>query len=281
LIKILNLLKNRSHLFWVLTGLLGVLAVGLADYLTGTELAFSLFYLVPIMLVAWFSGGKAGLAFSLVSAVAWFTADTLSGQTYSRPIIPFWNAGIRLSFFLVVTLLLTALKHLENERGLARLDELTGAANRRHFFEVAQAELDRSRRYKNPFSIAYIDLDDFKVVNDRWGHRVGDELLCALVKQLRRHLRKTDFLARLGGDEFIILFPETDQPAARTTVAKLQKVLLDEMQAHQWPVTFSIGILTCRDSSLTPDDLINQADALMYSVKKSGKDDLAFSTLAG
>ena len=279
--NILVTLNNRSQTFWLITGLIGVVIVGFADYTTGREIAFSLFYLIPIVLVTWYSGNKLGLVISGASAVAWFTADTLAGQAYSSPVIPYWNAAVRLSFFVVVTFLLSSLKGLEHERAAARQDDLTGAANRRHFFEVVQAELDRSQRYQRPFTLVYFDIDGFKAINDQWGHQVGDQLLCAVVKQARRHLRKTDFLARLGGDEFIILLPETGSKVAHAAATNLQQVLVAEMGSHHWPVTFSIGTLTCVDASLTPDELIVKADALMYSVKKNGKSGIAFGVYGG
>jgi diguanylate cyclase (GGDEF)-like protein len=274
-------LEKRGRLFWVTIGSIGVAAAGLADFLTGRELAFSLFYLIPILLVTWFAGRNLGLAMSAACAIAWFTADALTGQSYSEPVIRYWNAAVRLSFFVLVTLLLPALKALEREKEVARVDQLTGASNRRHFFEAAQRELDRSQRYKHPFTIVYIDLDDFKAVNDQWGHRAGDQLLCAVVHRAKRLLRKTDFLARSGGDEFIVLLPETDQEAARVTVSKIQLALLDEMRGHHWPVTFSMGALTCIDARIPAEALIKKADDLMYSVKKNGKNAVAYAIYAG
>jgi diguanylate cyclase (GGDEF)-like protein len=273
-------LEKRSPLFWMTTGLIFVAGVGIADFKTGSELAFSLFYLIPIVLVTWFAGKKLGLVMCVISAITWFIADDLTGQAYSQPIIRYWNAAVRLGFFVVVTLLLPLLKELDREKEMARIDYLTGSANRRFFFEMAQRELDRSQRYKRPFTIAYIDLDDFKTVNDQWGHRVGDKLLCVVVDQARKYLRKTDTIARLGGDEFMLLLPETDQAASQVIVSRIQLALLDEMQRNNWPVTFSIGVLTCQHAQITIDDLIKKADELMYSVKKNGKNAVAYEVCA-
>ena len=137
--------------------------------------------------------------------------------------------------------------------------------------------MERSERYKHPFTIAYIDIDGFKAVNDQFGHSVGDKLLRAVVHCSKRHLRKTDTIARLGGDEFVFLLPETDQNTARMVALKLQKNLLDEMLRNHWSVTFSIGVLTCLKPLSTSDELINRADALMYSVKKNGKNAIAYA----
>lgn len=280
LINMLEHLENRSSLFWAITGAIFIVAVGVADIVTGNELAFSLFYLIPIVLVTWYSGRTLGFVVSVASAVMWLIADVFSGQSYSQPVIRYWNAVVRLGFFVVVTLLLPALKALEREKNLARTDHLTGIANRRQFFEVAQTELDRSQRYKRPFTIAYIDLDGFKTVNDQWGHGIGDKLLRAVVNRAKSHLRKTDIMARLGGDEFIGPLPETDQATARMAVPKLHNSLMDEMRRNDWPVTFSIGVLTCLDAKISTDELIKKADSLMYSVKKNGKNAIVYAVYA-
>jgi diguanylate cyclase (GGDEF)-like protein len=279
--NILASLKKRSLFFWITAGLIGTAIVGVADFSTGRELAFSLFYLIPIVLATWFSGRNLGLALSVVSALTWFAADALSLQGSPPSIIIIWNACIRLAFFVLVTYLLSMLQILEREKVLARQDDLTGAANRRQFFETAQMELDRSQRYNRPFTFVYFDIDNLKPVNDKWGHRVGDQLLAEVARRAKLHLRKSDFLARLGGDEFVVLLPETGPEAARVAVSKLQSVLLDEMQNHHWPVTFSFGALTCLDAHLTTDELLKKADELMYSVKKNGKNGIAYGLFAG
>lgn len=272
---------NKSRPFWITAGCLAVATIGVADIATGSELAFALFYLIPIFLVTWFAGRNFGFAICLLAAVVWFVADVLGGQVYSSPLIGYWNAGVRLGLFALVPLLLPALQAVEREREIARIDDLTGIANRRHFFEVVQSEIYRSQRYKRPFTIAYFDLDGFKTVNDRSGHETGDRLLRAIVKRAQGHLRRTDFMARLGGDEFILLFPEVGQDAAQSTVPKIQSALLDEMRQNDWPVTFSIGVLTYQDGRITPDQLVKRADDLMYSVKRNGKNGIAYAVYAG
>lgn len=279
--NMLATLRTRSPLFWVAIGLLGIIGIGIADIATGSELSFSLFYLIPIILTTWFLGRNYGYALCVIGATTWFASDFLVGKVYSEPYIRYWNAAIRLSFFLLATRLLLSSQALMREMKLARLDTLTGAANRRHLFETIQIELDRSHRYKHSFTIAYIDLDNFKIVNDQLGHKVGDQLLCAAVRRLKYHMRKTDMLARLGGDEFILLLPETDHKEAQAIIPKIQSALLNEMKRHNWPVTFSIGVLTCLDAQVTTDELVGKADDLMYSVKKNGKNAIAYAVYEG
>jgi diguanylate cyclase (GGDEF)-like protein len=98
---------------------------------------------------------------------------------------------------------------MEREKEAARTDSLTGAMNSRAFGELATAELHRARRYERPFTIAYVDIDDFKAVNDRFGHSSGDTLLRLVAETMKHNSRAVDVIARVGGDEFVILFPET------------------------------------------------------------------------
>jgi diguanylate cyclase (GGDEF)-like protein/PAS domain S-box-containing protein len=172
-------------------------------------------------------------------------------------------------------------KAFEHEKELARVDPLTGAANQRSFYELAQREIERSRRYKYPFTIAYFDLDNFKEINDQFGHKVGDEILCAVVKYATGRLRKTDLFARLGGDEFAFLLVETGPEEARRTISKFQHDVFVRIRENNSPVTFSIGVLICIDASLTIDEILKMVDDLMYSVKREGKAGIKYSVYGG
>lgn len=270
-------LARAAILSFTLTVLIGVI-----DFLTGYELSFSVFYLIPISLLAWVGGRWWGLACALLGTLVASLADFLTGHVYSSPVYIYWNAGMRLVLFVTIAILLSTVKVLiEQEKRLARVDHLTGAANSRSFLETLSAELDRSRRYKRPFTLAYIDLDNFKVVNDSLGHGAGDEVLQTVVDVIREQIRRTDVVARLGGDEFALLLPETDHDAARIAIEKIRSSLLSKMNERHWPVTASIGSLTCRDARLSVDQLIKQADDLMYEAKLMGKNTVSFSPASG
>ena len=269
-------LNKFSVAFWILISLTLLGAIASIDIATGPELAFSVFYLAPIVLVTWFAGRAWGLAFDLLGAFAWFLADDLSGQAYAQPGVRYWNAAVRLAFFAIVTFLLPALRALESERELSRTDSLTRATSRRYFMELAQREIDRSVRYKRSFALAYIDLDGFKEVNDRFGHQAGDELLRSVVERARQCLRKTDTLARLGGDEFVALLPEATAEMSRGILDRLQSAIAEEGTAHSQPITCSIGVVVCHGNAVTPEELIRKADELMYSVKRAGKNATAY-----
>jgi diguanylate cyclase (GGDEF)-like protein len=274
-------LEKRSRLFWILIGFVLIAGVGVLDFLTGYEFAFSFFYLFPISLISWLTGRRPGIAAALASALVWLVTDVAAGNLYSQRFIYVWNTLIVFGSFVVVVLLLTALKKsLEYQRELAQTDYLTGALNSRFLFDLLQIEIDRSRRYKHPFSIAYIDIDDFKAVNDQLGHITGDHVLRVLVDEIRRHMRTTDVIARLGGDEFVLLLPETNQESAQVVLSRIQADILTAMQQFNWPVTLSIGALTCIEAAQTTDEIVRMVDDLMYSVKHGSKNGIKFSTYA-
>ena len=147
--------------------------------------------------------------------------------------------------------------------------------------DLVQSEIDRLQRYQHPLTLAYIDLDNFKTVNDQLGHVTGDQVLRAVVSSVKKNIRRTDIVARLGGDEFALLLPETNQESARVVLSKVQDGLLEEMRINNWPVTVSIGVLTCRVAPPSTDALVSMADELMYSVKHDGKNGIKYATYAG
>ncbi len=278
----LSTLEKQNKLSFVLVGFVLTGLIGIVDFLTGYEMSFSAFYVLPVAIVTWFTSRRLGLVTSLAGASAWLWADVTAGHSYSYPLIPIWNTLIRLAFFVIITLLLSALRRiLEREREFARVDNLTGAVNLRFFYDLAQMEIDRIQRYKHPFTMAYIDLDNFKTVNDQFGHPVGDQVLRTVASSARKYLRKTDIVARLGGDEFALLLPETNEESARVALSKIQDGLLEEMRIGNWPITFSIGALTCSAAPHKTEDLVKMADELMYSVKRESKNSIKYFTYAG
>jgi diguanylate cyclase (GGDEF)-like protein len=263
----------------LVVGFFLIFAIGVIDYATGYELSLSLFYLIPVSLLAWTTGRWLGLLGALISACVWVFADIMAGERYPSLFYVFWHIVTRASLLGTSALLFSALrKSIEHEKALARIDHLTGAANTRSFQEMLRSEIERSRRYKRPFTLAYIDLDNFKIINDSFGHSTGDLLLQTVVTVIRSHARSTDIVARLGGDEFALLLPEADEKAAQTAITKTRESLVLEMGRRGWPVTVSIGALTCVDTSLGADELLKQVDDLMYSAKIKGKNSISFST---
>lgn len=274
MIKIFANLEKAGRAFWGTLGVLLLIIVAFLDFMTGAELSFSIFYLIPIALFTWAINGNIGIAIACISAGIWLFIEVLSSPSYSNSFVYFWNTIIRLGFFLIPVLLL---RNLEQERNFARTDFLTGAMNVRSFHDMSQRELDRSARYHRPFTVAFIDIDNFKTINDTFGHTFGDKVLRSIAQNIKRNLRKTDTIARVGGDEFAILLPETDSDTARITIQKMQKKLMEEMLTNKWPVTFSIGVITMNDPLFTVDEIIGMADKMMYSVKNHGKNDIKYA----
>jgi diguanylate cyclase (GGDEF)-like protein len=254
--------------------------IGIVDYITGEEISFSVFYLIPVAFTTWHTNKWIGILFCFISAMVWFFADIMTGHVYSHIAIPYWNAFVRLCFFLVVSSLLTKLKvSLTHEKMLSRTDSLTGLFNARAFDDLANVEIIRARRFKRPITIGYIDLDNFKTVNDQFGHSAGDNLLLSVAEIIKINTRAVNIAARLGGDEFAILLPETGTESARIVFPRLQEKILETMQKNSWPVTLSIGSVTYNNPPDTVDDMVRKADNLMYSAKNNGKNQIIYDVV--
>ncbi|MBN1521339.1 MAG: GGDEF domain-containing protein [Candidatus Aureabacteria bacterium] len=252
-----------------------VIVLVFVDHYLGPDISFTIFYIVPIVLATWYLGKTIGIYIALETASIWFIADLSKVTRYSNALIPVWNSIIRLSLFLVAIILLTAIrKKLSLEERLAEIDSLTGLANSRSFYEITKMESIRANRYVHPFTIIYIDVDNFKSVNDSKGHEAGDILLKQIADELRSNTRKTDTIARIGGDEFAGLFPETDYAAAKSMLNKVFSQLVKTMNRSGYSVTFSIGAVTFDKPRKTVHEMVRAADNLMYAAKKDGKNNI-------
>jgi diguanylate cyclase (GGDEF)-like protein len=206
----------------------------------------------------------------MAGAAGWLFADRLTAQHYSLPAAQYWNTLVRAGFFLIVASILTVLKRVvEHEREVARTDWLTGLPNNRSFLESALREVERSRRTQEPLTMAYIDVDGFKAVNDNFGHAAGDNLLRQIADTLRSGLRAVDLVARLGGDEFAVLLPGADRQQARIALGRLHGELLAAANAGGWPFSVSIGAVVF-DEPPSVEDMLRQADIAMYGAKRAG-----------
>jgi len=275
--KIINRFDNyvshlpRYHL--LLIAVIIVLALGTLDYLTGSEIEFSLFFLFPIAVTTWYLGPRYGIALSLLGVIAWTFVDHVHGIAYSTEFARYWGLAMHMAYYALIVLASSYLKNALNmTRRLAATDPLTGLYNSREFYRLAAIEMLRVQRNNQAVTIAFLDLDNFKEINDRYGHQVGDELIQLVAQTIAGSLRRTDLLARVGGDEFAILLPDTNAHSARQVARKIQQALAVIMQEHGYPVTFSLGALAF---GFPPSDFHNalrQADLLMYQAKARGKD---------
>ena len=262
-----TILKNHAPLI----GLLIVLIISIVDYIIVIDISLSILYLLPISLTSWYSTRWFSFILVLISTVGWFIAE-FAAKTNLHWLLLFWNTAVRLIVFLTIAYLISSLKiAYEKEKKLARTDGLTGIINQRFFLELLRLEYKRSIRYDHCLTLAYLDLDNFKEINDRFGHYVGDKLLRLIAQTIQKQIRETDTIARLGGDEFALLLPETHYETGKVTLQRIQQILKTTIEVYYPQVSFSIGAVTFISLPDSVDLMLNKADSLMYEVKKSGK----------
>ncbi len=275
--KMFQSFNKESKISIILLGFLLVIFIGIADNLTGPEMDCSIFYVTAIFLITWTVGRQAGIAITIASTLAWTLANVMNAHTVpSSMLLTYWNIIMRLGFFLILTDILAALKnaikHEQDLADLARTDYLTGVANGRYFFELGYTELNRACRNNYPFTVAYVDIDNFKDINDHFGHGIGDSLLYSVAQSIKKNIRAIDIVARLGGDEFAIFFPGTAFKPSEAVINRVHDALYSTMEKNGWPVTFSFGVVTFINIPDSVDFMIKEVDDLMYLVKSSGKD---------
>ncbi|MEO7728605.1 MAG: GGDEF domain-containing protein [Burkholderiales bacterium] len=224
------------------------------------------------MLVTWKFSGTAGIAMACVAYTLLLGINLRLDQAQAGFAYVIWEGLIRLATAILIAFVLSRLRDsLTREHLQARTDALTGLANRSAFYAAANQELSRCRRYGGVLSIVFIDLDNFKELNDRYGHHTGDEALQLVAATLREQLRNTDVPGRIGGDEFAIMLTQAGAGAASQATRALQARLLAAMQDRQWSVTFSSGLATFEKMPESVDDMMKRADALMYEAKQGSK----------
>jgi diguanylate cyclase (GGDEF)-like protein len=276
--EINSFLSAQKPFLLKLYSFLLIAIVGFLDHLTGYEFSFSIFYLIPIGVASWYVGTNFGTINCFIAAITWLFIDITVGDHYSYPVIPYWNACVRLGFFLVVSYLLGRIKlALQFQTALAQFDGLTGMMNARSFRQRCELLFHIAYRHKRPIALGYLDLDGFKGINDSLGHSVGDQVLIAVGSTLMERLRVSDIGSRLGGDEFAILLPDTSLAGARAFFTGLHESLLDLAEKNHWSIGFSIGVAVFQTPKASPDEAISFADNLMYQVKSSGKNSILFA----
>lgn len=243
-----------------------------ADYATGPQVSFSIFYMVPVALASWYASRAIIVLTCLVSTATWLFIE-VTGIDYDNALIPLWNAGVRLGFFAITSSLLVALKRaLRQQRILADVDGLTGLLNRRAFEHRCQYLFRLSERQQHTVCVCYVDIDRFKQVNDTFGHLAGDEILKVIAAALRKNLRETDLISRLGGDEFAIALPNTDCRGGNYKMREILASLRHVATENKWPIGFSVGVVVCRPPMPGLYDALHHADRLMYAVKQQPND---------
>ncbi len=220
------------------------------------------------------------LSFGISSSINFLRqGDLFNSTSVNAVIIPLiLTPLIAISFFRLLFQLDEVSCKLEE---LSYTDELTKAHNRRYFFEKLNQEFSRAKRYNQVFSIIMLDIDDFKLVNDEFGHPVGDELLIMLARLCRDKSREVDEFARIGGDEFAYLLPGLEQQGAEAFADRLRLLLSRHKLAYrdtQIPVTVSIGIISWTPEHENINDMLIQLDAALQQAKATGKNKVATNT---
>jgi diguanylate cyclase (GGDEF)-like protein len=248
------------------------LGVYWANHQTPSEIRLGILYFVPVLLVTWTEGLAWGLGFAAATigfreVVAW------EQLPQGMPVL--WrlvNAGTYVVVLGVAMAGLQRLRHTQIQLGrLATHDGLTNLMNGRTFAARLSQELERNRRYPRPLALLYLDLDNFKVINDSHGHQTGDAVLRLVADAMRSSVRQADIVGRLGGDEFAVLMPETDAPLADAAAHRLATGLRTVFKGTP-TVTASIGVVSCTTPEANTDELLRRADQAMYEAKRTGKD---------
>lgn len=278
-VRVVTTWLSRRSAFQVVSFCLLYLAfLGAIDAQLYESVSFSVYYVVPVAFTAWFAGRRSGFAMACLSAAVMLASNLYYSGVRIAWIIHVWNAGMNGTMFSAMAFLLDYLRRaLTQEKILAVRDPLTGLCNRRGFFERLEDEARRAKRYGRPFSLAVIDIDDFKAVNDFGGHARGDRLLQAVSTAMKGGLRSVDLASRIGGDEFAVILPETPREGAREAVKRLMSALADATAVSGTVVTFSVGVASCPEDGSDADDIVNRADLLMYKAKKGGKNRVEYA----
>jgi diguanylate cyclase (GGDEF)-like protein len=269
---------------WVVwaTATFGIATIGCVDFYSGVELRVFPLYYAPISLVSWHFGRAGAVFAATLSALSWLASNALAGLQFSHPGLWIANTLVQAASFATVGLLIATLKDaLMRERWLSRIDPISSLLNSRAFHEEATRSLALCRRKGRPVTLAYIDLDNFKAVNDTVGHQAGDRLLRSVALLLRASTRPSDLCARLGGDEFVVLLPEVDQDEASAALERIRLQLSATAASDAYPVTASIGAVTFMSVPESLQQMISAADSRMYAAKAAGKNRLRLEIAGG
>ena len=239
---------------------------------TGADLRLGILYVVPVLLAASYDGLGWGIAFALATALLRFGVGIDQMPLDTSLQVRILNEAAYLAVVGVAIAGLSQLRRTQSQlRLLATHDPLTTVLNARAFASQLAQELGRNRRYGRPLALIYLDLDDFKKVNDAHGHATGDAVLRLVADAMRSAVRQADVVGRLGGDEFGVLMPETDGTLAHAVATRLAGGIRTVFRGTP-SVTASIGVVAVSGTEAGSDELLRKADQAMYEAKRAGKD---------
>lgn len=271
--KIAGFLSRFSKTALIILGYALVLNTGLADMLYGENISFTIFYLVPIALISWHLGKWHGLAGAIISSAFWTVSHLRVSTSYPHPVLFFVNSLLVLVLFVSVNQMFAKYRELkETEKKFTRTDSLTKVANANAFSELAELEIRRTRRYKRPVTLLYLDLDRFKKVNENSGLQAGNTLLFIVAYTIDKNIREVDTVARIGGDEFVVLLPNTGFESSDVVVNRIRQAINYAMKENDWNVTVSIGAATFNKPPVSSDDMLIKASHLALKAQEEGGD---------
>lgn len=264
-------------MFWNLVLIVAeVVIITLVDYaVVGSYYSLDVFYCLPVLQAARLGAIHAmrktdtqiPTYIAVFTGILWSMAEAKILPDF--PLDAFLlNAFSRSVTFTVIARIVTKL-WIEREYGLR--DILTKLDNRAEFLQRFEIEQHRSERSSKSYSVMFIDIDQFKNLNDKFGHSTGDEALKKVADVLRQNSRKIDIMARIGGDEFALLLPETDDNSCELVLQRIKADADVEFQKRGWPISLSIGCVSETGGKRSIQEILHDADQIMYSIKNSKK----------
>jgi diguanylate cyclase (GGDEF)-like protein len=247
-------------------------AVAWIDFATGEDVRILALYFVPLLVAGWHLSRPEIIVFTILATAVWVSVLYSIGIRFNGVQHWFINALATGVGFLTVALLVGFLRGaLDREHALSRTDPLTGLPNRRDLTDRVASELALCKRAGRAATLASIDLNDFKVVNDTLGHQGGDEVLRLFAGLLNKSIRSSDSAARIGGDEFVIFMPETGNDQAVQLVGRIRSAAEALPAFRSSGVTLSIGTYSEDPVASDLNAMLVAADAQMYDAKRLSK----------
>lgn len=242
-----------------------------------TDVSVLLSSILLISFTTFFIGNTEGFVFLILTIVFWFVSNIHS--FIENPSAIFLNQLPKPLFMILQYCLILYIKKIfVRIEELALVDDLTGINNRRGFCLLAEHELRRLHRKDEAVCVAFIDIDNFKQMNDTKGHKEGDKILIELSSVIQSSTRCSDVCGRIGGDEFCVLFSNVYPAAVQDIACRMNEHFKQKCANNHWTTSLSIGVLTTK-KEVELDELLRRSDSLMYKAKNTGKNKIEFDNL--
>lgn len=266
--RLLAWVEGQSTERVLIACVVAVVLIGIADASTDPDYLLTIVYIIPISLSAWRAGWQRAWGITALAVVTLLIVDTLNPQDGALTPAVLWNQLSRLAVVVFIVILINGLREARQRAELmARTDILTGISNLFAFREVSARHLEHAQRNGQPLTLLFLDIDDFKIVNDFGGHSAGDEVLRRIARELSFAARQDDFVARVGGDEFVVLLPRTDAAQAADVINRITSRLATISRPDGSQLTCSLGMATHAPALATIDKIMQEADNAMYFMK--------------